>query len=192
MQAALGNGQHEAGSCVHHRRWPFRHGGLQRRRLAAWSPSEVRRTSVSSTSIPAGQPTTSVGPAPTSELSGTPPWTPPPTRVPARCRCRRNERATPIGPCPGIATEGPGKRIVVIPPGGVHRPLRWTIINLTDQAALWASLISVLVGAGVWGLSKHFGNYGGAHKGQILVLGGASGALLASMAPAIVNGLFGA
>jgi hypothetical protein len=65
------------------------------------------------------------------------------------------------------------------------------IINLTSQGALWASLISVLVGAGVWGLSKHFGNYGGAHKGQILVLGGAAGALLASMAPAIVNGLFG-
>ena len=67
-----------------------------------------------------------------------------------------------------------------------------TIINLTDQGALWASLLSVLVGAGVWGLSKHFGNYGGAHKGQILVLGGAAGALLASMAPAIINGLFGA
>lgn len=64
------------------------------------------------------------------------------------------------------------------------------VLDLCCQAALWGSLASILVGAAVWGLSKHFGNYGGANKGQILVLGGAAGALIASMAPAIINGLF--
>jgi hypothetical protein len=65
-----------------------------------------------------------------------------------------------------------------------------TILNLLGQGALWASLASLLLGAGVWGLSKHFGNYGTAHKGMILALGGGAGALLTSMAPQIVNGLF--
>jgi hypothetical protein len=65
-----------------------------------------------------------------------------------------------------------------------------TILNLLGQGALWASLASILIGAGVWGLSKHFGNYGTAHKGMILTLGGGAGALLTSMAPLIVNGLF--
>jgi hypothetical protein len=66
------------------------------------------------------------------------------------------------------------------------------VINTADQGALWASLLSVFAGAGAWGLSKHFGSYSGAHKGQLLVLGGAAGALLAAMAPSIINGLFGA
>jgi hypothetical protein len=66
------------------------------------------------------------------------------------------------------------------------------VINTADQGALWASLLSIFAGAGAWGLSKHFGSYSGAHKGQLLVLGGAAGALLAAMAPSIINGLFGA
>jgi len=64
------------------------------------------------------------------------------------------------------------------------------ILNWTDQGALWASLASVLVGSMAWGLSKHFNNYGGAHKGQILVFGGATGAVIASLAPTIINTLF--
>jgi hypothetical protein len=65
------------------------------------------------------------------------------------------------------------------------------LLNWTAQGALWASLASILVGAGVWGLSKHFGNYGGAHKGLQLVIGGAIGALVVATAPAIVNSMFG-
>ena len=65
------------------------------------------------------------------------------------------------------------------------------LLNWTAQGALWASLASILIGAGVWGLSKHFGNYGGAHKGLQLVIGGAVGALVVATAPAIVNSMFG-
>jgi hypothetical protein len=65
------------------------------------------------------------------------------------------------------------------------------LLNWTAQGALWASLASILIGAGVWGLSKHFGNYGGANKGLQLVIGGAIGALVVATAPAIVNSMFG-
>ena len=64
------------------------------------------------------------------------------------------------------------------------------LLNWTAQGALWASLASILIGAGMWGLSKHFGNYGGAHRGLQLVIGGAIGALVVATAPAIVNSMF--
>ena len=64
------------------------------------------------------------------------------------------------------------------------------LLNWTAQGALWASLGSILIGAGMWGLSKHFGNYGGANKGLQLVIGGAVGALVVATAPAIVNTMF--
>jgi hypothetical protein len=64
------------------------------------------------------------------------------------------------------------------------------VLNWTAQGALWACLASILIGAGAWGLSKHFGNYGGAHKGLQLVIGGAIGALVVATAPAIVNSMF--
>ena len=70
-------------------------------------------------------------------------------------------------------------------------PTIQNLLNWTAQGALWASLASILIGAGVWGLSKHFGNYGGAHKGMQLVIGGAVGALVVATAPAIVNSMFG-
>jgi len=70
-------------------------------------------------------------------------------------------------------------------------PTIQNLLNWTAQGALWASLASILIGAGVWGLSKHFGNYGGAHKGLQLVIGGAVGALVVATAPAIVNSMFG-
>ncbi|MDP9387041.1 MAG: hypothetical protein M3Q48_03745 [Actinomycetota bacterium] len=65
------------------------------------------------------------------------------------------------------------------------------MLNWGGQIALWASLASILAGAGAWGLSKHFGNYGGAHKGMQLVLGGAIGALVVASAGPIVNSMFG-
>ena len=65
------------------------------------------------------------------------------------------------------------------------------LLNWTAQGALWASLASILLGAGTWGLSKHSGNYGGANKGLQLVVGGAIGALVVATAPAIVNSMFG-
>jgi hypothetical protein len=65
------------------------------------------------------------------------------------------------------------------------------MLNWGAQFALWACLASILAGAGAWGLSKHFGNYGGAHKGMQLVIGGAIGALVVASAPAIVNSMAG-
>jgi hypothetical protein len=65
------------------------------------------------------------------------------------------------------------------------------MLNWGGQIALWACLASILAGAGAWGLSKHFGNYGGAHKGLQLVLGGAIGALVVASAAPIVNSMFG-
>lgn len=65
------------------------------------------------------------------------------------------------------------------------------MLNWGGQIALWACLASVLAGAGSWGLSKHFGAYGGAHKGMQLVLGGAIGALVVASAGPIVNSMFG-
>jgi hypothetical protein len=64
------------------------------------------------------------------------------------------------------------------------------ILNMGGQVALWACLGSILAGAAVWGLSKHFGAYGAANKGMILALGGIVGALLTGVAPSMVNFMF--
>lgn len=64
------------------------------------------------------------------------------------------------------------------------------MLNWGAQIALWASLASILAGAGCWGLSKHFGNYGTANKGMQLAIGGGVGAILVATAPSIVNSLF--
>ncbi len=66
------------------------------------------------------------------------------------------------------------------------------LLNMTAQGGLWASLGSVLLGGGMWGLSKHFSNYGGAHKGMQLVIGGGVGGLVIASAATIVNAAFGA
>jgi hypothetical protein len=65
------------------------------------------------------------------------------------------------------------------------------MLDWGGQIALWACLASILAGAGAWGLSKHFGSYGGANKGMQLVIGGAVGALVVASAPLIVNSMFG-
>lgn len=65
------------------------------------------------------------------------------------------------------------------------------MLNWGGQIALWACLASILAGGGAWGLSKHFGSYGGAHKGMQLVLGGAIGAVVVASAGPIVNSMFG-
>ena len=67
----------------------------------------------------------------------------------------------------------------------VQRLLDWGLM-----AALWACLAALLAGAGVYGLSLHNGNYGGASKGRMMALGGAVGAVVAGLAPTVVNLLF--
>src|SRR6266540_178037 len=65
-----------------------------------------------------------------------------------------------------------------------------TMLNWLSQAALWGSLASLLVGAAIWGLSQHAGNSYQAGRGRTLALAGVVGALLAGLAPTIVNTLF--
>ncbi len=72
-------------------------------------------------------------------------------------------------------------------PGGA---LFQKVLNWTDQIALWGSLASLLIGAAVWGVSQHAGNGYQAGRGRNFAAAGAIGALLAGLAPTIVNTLF--
>ena len=62
-----------------------------------------------------------------------------------------------------------------------------TLINWIGQIALWGSLVSILIGAAIYGVSQHVGNSYGASKGRLLALAGAIGAGLTGLAPTIVN-----
>lgn len=64
------------------------------------------------------------------------------------------------------------------------------MLSWIAQAALFASLGSILVGASVWGLSKLFGSYSGGHKGLTLTIGGCVGALIVGIAPQLINMFF--
>ena len=66
------------------------------------------------------------------------------------------------------------------------------MLNWLSQAALWGALASLLIGAAIWGLSQHAGNSYSAGRGRTLALAGVVGALLAGLAPTIVNTLFSA
>ena len=72
-------------------------------------------------------------------------------------------------------------------PGGA---LAQKVLNWTMQIALWGSLASLLIGAAVWGISQHAGNGYQAGRGRNFAAAGAVGALLAGLAPTIVNTLF--
>ena len=74
-------------------------------------------------------------------------------------------------------------------PGGamVQKMIDWA-----GQFALWGSLVSLLIGAGIWGVSQQFGNGYQAGKGKILAAAGAVGAVLTGLAAVIVNTLFNA
>jgi hypothetical protein len=69
-------------------------------------------------------------------------------------------------------------------PGG---QLAQTIINWLGQAALWGSLGSILLGACIYGISQHAGNYNGSYKGRQLAIAGVIGACLTGLAPAAIN-----
>ncbi len=64
------------------------------------------------------------------------------------------------------------------------------LINWAGQFALWGSVASVRIGAGIWGVSQQFGNGFQAGKGKILAASGAVGAVLTGLAAVIVNTLF--
>ena len=64
------------------------------------------------------------------------------------------------------------------------------LLNWLSQVALWGSLASILGGAAIYGLSQNTGNYNGAYRGKQLASAGAVGAILAGLAPTVVNLLF--
>ncbi|MBP6730001.1 MAG: hypothetical protein KA129_10270 [Microthrixaceae bacterium] len=64
------------------------------------------------------------------------------------------------------------------------------MLNWLSQLALWGSLASILIGAGVYGLSQNSGNYAGSYRGKQLALAGVIGACLAGIAPTAINLLF--
>ena len=72
-------------------------------------------------------------------------------------------------------------------PGGA---LLQTVLNWVGYLALAGSLASLLIGSAVWGISQHAGNGYQAGRGRNFAAAGAIGALLAGLAPTIVNTLF--
>lgn len=68
-----------------------------------------------------------------------------------------------------------------------QRVLGWVM-----QWGLWLSLAAIVLGAGGWWVSASTGSYSGASRGKQFVLGGAIGALVIGLAPAMVNLLFAA
>lgn len=74
-------------------------------------------------------------------------------------------------------------------PGG---ELAQTLINWLGQAALWGSLASFLIGAGIYGIAQMSGNHNGGYRGRQLAVAGAVGACLTGIAPAAINIFFNA
>ena len=66
------------------------------------------------------------------------------------------------------------------------------LLNWLGQLALWGSLASILVGAAVYGLSQQAGYAPGQSRGRTLALAGVVGAIMAGLAPTMVNLLFDA
>lgn len=65
-----------------------------------------------------------------------------------------------------------------------------TMLGWLSQVALWGSLASILVGAAIYGLAQNTNSYTNAFRGKQLALAGAIGAVLAGIAPTVVNMLF--
>ncbi len=64
------------------------------------------------------------------------------------------------------------------------------LLNWSQMLALWGSLGALLVGAAMYGLARETSGYQQASKGKALAMGGAVGAILAGLAPTVVNLLF--
>jgi hypothetical protein len=94
----------------------------------------------------------------------------------------------------------PQSTSTTVTPGQVHvtptaegmpgAELVQTLLNWAQMVALWGSLGALFAGAAMYGLAREGGNYGAASRGKTMALGGAVGAVLAGLAPTIVNMLF--
>lgn len=84
---------------------------------------------------------------------------------------------------------------VEVAPSGTDFPggaMVQKMINWAGQFGLWGSVASLLIGAGIWGVSQQFGNGYQAGKGKTLAGAGAVGAVLTGLAAVIVNTLYNA
>ena len=98
-------------------------------------------------------------------------------------------------PAPVVASVGAVLAQVEVTPTSDGFPggqMMQKMINWAGQFGLWGSVASLLIGAGIWGISQHFGNGYQAGKGKILVAAGAIGAVFTGLAPIIVNTLYDA
>jgi len=64
------------------------------------------------------------------------------------------------------------------------------MLNWITWLALYGSLASLLIGAGLWGLGQLGGNAQGATRGKTLAIAGGIGAIVAGLSVTIVNTLF--
>ncbi len=74
-------------------------------------------------------------------------------------------------------------------PGG---EMTQKLIDWLGMFALWGSLAAMVAGAAIMGISQRSGGYGGSTTGRYLAIGGAIGAIVAGLAPTVVNLLFDA
>lgn len=72
-------------------------------------------------------------------------------------------------------------------PGGA---LIQKLLNWGQMIALWGSLAAILIGAAMAGLAQQSGSYTNSAGGKKLIMAGAAGALVAGLAPTIINALF--
>ncbi len=93
---------------------------------------------------------------------------------------------------PILAVAGFVAQVEVSPDSGLPGgPTVQKILNWTCYLALAGCLASLLIGSMVWGLANHAGNGYQAGKGRTFATAGAIGAVIAGLAPTIVNTLAG-
>lgn len=71
-------------------------------------------------------------------------------------------------------------------------PLVTKLLGWLRWGGLAGALASILVGAGIWGLSTTSGNGMYGTKGKTLLIGGLVGGALCGLAPALVNAMYAA
>ncbi len=82
---------------------------------------------------------------------------------------------------------------VTMKPSGIGIPggkLVQQIINWAGQYGLWVSLIAMLIGGAVYGVSTYGGNSYQGSRGRTVALAGAAGAIIIGLAPSAINVLF--
>ncbi len=108
-------------------------------------------------------------------------------RVCARSRnCMERAHVSSYGVAPVIGQVDVTPTTTGLPGGELAQQL----LDWLAQGALWGALAALLIGGLVWGLSARAGNSMQAGTGRTYAIGGAVGALIAGLAPTVVNTFF--